>query len=225
MTSSIDSLTGMPMPALGAAAAARPNAAAGAAADGTEGSGGASGFERLMHLQQRGRELEAKLAKDAAGASASDPAATALAKQKQFYAKEFQALRELVGPTPGGNARRALAAIVERMEGGGALKPTDRARIRLAIAADEKRVDLSGANAFRHAILAIDSSGDASAAEAQDPTMLQDPARLAKFQERNRAIEDLGTQLLTLTSAARLDSAVAHKLGADAEALAPKQAS
>jgi hypothetical protein len=55
--------------------------------------------------------------------------------------------------------------------------------------------------------------------------MLQDPARLAKFQERNRAIEDLGTQLLTLTSAARLDSAAAHKLGADAEALAPKQAS
>jgi len=228
MTSSIDSLTGMPMPAIAAATAAiQPNASTGVPAAATAGTEGAasSGFERLMRLQQRGRELEAKLTRQASGGGAGDPAATATAEQSKFYAKAFKELRELVGPTPGGNARRALAAVVERMEAGGELKPTDRARIRLAIAADEKRVDLPGANAYRHAIIELDRIGEATTAETRDPTMVQDTDRLSSFQERMRAIEDLGRQLLELTAAERLDPAAAHAIAAKAGKVAPKPAS
>lgn len=204
MTSSVDSLTGMPMPALGAAnVAVRPNAAASAAASATEG----GGFHKLMHLQQRGRTLEAKLQQQASGASAQDPAATAQAQQQAFYAKEFQSIRELVGPTPGGNARRALAAILERLEGGGELKGSDRARIKLAIAADQKQVDLAGALRMRAAILSVDDATSKLSTQTEDPTLLQDPARLAQFRQQMQHRGEELKRLEQLIAAGTFDQA------------------
>jgi hypothetical protein len=212
MTSSIDSLTGMPMPAIASTqgVGARPNLSAANASESNAAEGG--GFHKLMHLQQRGRTLEEQLKRDAAAAPATDPAAKAKAAQTKFTATEFQKLRELVGPNPGGNARRALAALLERLEGGGELKSTDRARVRLAIAADEQRVDLAGANAFREAILAIDRAAEKSSAIASDPMVAQDPDRLADFQARNRGIQNATERLIEMTGAAHLDHHAAHAI-------------
>lgn len=204
MTSSIDSLTGMPMPALAAPnATAQPNVAAAAATAGS----GSGGFERLMRLQQRGRELEAKLTKDAAGASPSDPAATAIADQQQLSAKRFKELRELVGPSPGGNARRALAAVIERMEAGGELKTTDRARIRLAIAADERQVDLAGAMRMRAAIVSLDEAMTKTSELTKDPTLVQDAARHTQFQAQIRRRNEELQALETLIASGKFDQA------------------
>lgn len=170
-------------------------------------------FSRLMNLQGRGRALEAKLAKQGSAVTGGgDPAATAMAQQSTFYAGELKHLRELVGSAPGGNARRALAAIVERLEGGGQLQPTDRARIKLAIAADDKRVDLSGANAYRHAILELDKGFKINDEALKDPSLVQDPARLAQFQQVNRDRQQVLEKLMQALGASKLDPSVAHAL-------------
>ncbi|MCW2922515.1 MAG: hypothetical protein JWL76_2389 [Thermoleophilia bacterium] len=185
---------------------ARPAASAGAGATHGE------SFSRLMHLQGRGRELEAKLAKQATSASSSDPAAMASAEQAKFNAGELKAIRELVGPAPAGNARRALAAILERLEGGGQFKPTDRARIRLAIAADEQRVDLPGANSFRSAILSLDSFFDASVEQSSDPSLIQDPARLAILKDQNAKAQQRLGELMHALGSTKLDPAAARAI-------------
>lgn len=141
-------------------------------------------FSRLMNLQGRGRELEAKLAKQASGASNTDPAAVARAAEAKFTAGGLKELRELVGPNPKGNARRALAAIVARLEGGGKLQATDQSRINLALAADAKRVDLAGAIRIRDMIVGIDKATEAIASQTQDPKLVHDPARMAQFQQQ-----------------------------------------
>ncbi len=175
-----------------------------------------TGFSHLMNLQGRGRELEQKLAAQTATADAQDPAAMATADQATFMSGEVMALRELVGPAPGGNARRALAAILQRLEAGGEFQVTDRTRIRLAIAADEKRVGLAGANAYRHAILEVDRAVAASDRKLEDPTMLQDRERMATFQQHNRELQQLIGQLQQGIDAPRVDEGVAHRIASQA---------
>lgn len=189
---------------------ARPIASSGATA--TQ----ATGFSNLMNLQGRGRELEQKLAAQAATVNAQDPAANAQGVQAKFLSGEVKTLRELVGPAPGGNARRALAAILQRLEAGGEFKGTDRTRIRLAIAADDKRVDLAGANAYRHAILEVDKAVAASDRMLQDPTMLQDRERMATFQQHNRELQQLIGQLQQGLEAPRVSEDGAHRIAAQA---------
>ncbi len=189
---------------------ARPIASSAATA--TQG----TGFSHLMNLQGRGRELERKLASQATSANSQDPAVTAKAEQAKFMSGEVKALRELVGPSPGGNARRALAAILQRLEAGGEFQGTDRTRLRLAIAADEWRVDLAGANAYRHAILELDKAFAASDATLQDPTMLQDSTRMGSFQQRNRELQQLIGQLQQELEASRVSPDAAHRIAAQA---------
>lgn len=175
-----------------------------------------TGFSHLMNLQGRGRELEQKLAGQSTMANDGDPAATARAEQARFMSGEVKALRELVGPAPGGNARRALAAVVQRLEAGGEFQGTDRTRIRLAIAADDKRVDMAGANAYRHAILELDKAFAASDSKLENPTMLQDPARMESFQQHNRELQQLIGQLQQGLEAARVTPDAAHRIAAQA---------
>jgi hypothetical protein len=222
MTSSVDSLTGMPLPALvsSPSVATRPNAssAAAAAAAGsaddtgavtsttagtTAGAGGMS-FDKLMHLQSRGRALEVKLQPQTSGA-AGDPAVHARHAQADATREQFHALRELVGDAPGGNARRAFAAIVERLESGGSLQPGDRARIRLAIAADQHKVDLKAAMRAKSAILSFEDAIDKISSQAADPTLVQDPARLAIFQAQGKHQRDGMLQLEQLIQSGTLD--------------------
>lgn len=206
MTSSIDSLTGMPMPALASSqgVGARPDPAASAAAQaGATTEGG--GFHKLMHLQQRGRELEAKLQAASADTTAGDPSAAAGAQQAASTRDQFRALRELVGDAPGGNARRALAAMVTRLETGGSMQPGDRARIQLAIAADQQQVDLPGALRARAAILSIEDALSKISQQAQDPTLTQDPARMASFQQQGANARAQVGQLEQLIRSGTLD--------------------
>ena len=202
-TASLPNLTTLPSvanaPALGQAAAART------------GGTGAGGFDRLMNLQSRGRALEAKLAKQAAAAGSADPASTARGQQASTNAKQLGELRALVGPNPKGNARRALAAIIARLEGGGEVKGTDRLRIRLAIAADERRVTLPDALRIRDLIMSIDTNTDAIAKQADDPTLVQDPARVAIFKQQMGYQHDGVTALDDALGASKVTAAVAQR--------------
>lgn len=198
MTSGLDGLGAAALPNLTTLPSVANAPALGSAKSKQAPRTGGGSFDHLLKLQDRGRKLETELQSRASKVASGDPAATAQAQQAAFYAKELKEIRELVGPAPGGNARRALAAIVTRLEGGGELKPTDKARIRLAIAADEKRVDLAGATRIRDVVLGLDAASEAIAKQASDPTLVQDPARVAIFKQQNRQQQDMRDSLVQL---------------------------
>ncbi|MCW2928221.1 MAG: hypothetical protein JWM86_2189 [Thermoleophilia bacterium] len=169
-------------------------------------------FGQLMNLQGRGRALEAKLAASATGADRSDPAKLALAQESKGQAAQLHELRGMVGAAPGSNARRMLASMLARLEGGGSLNSGDRARLKLAIAADEHRVDLAGARKVAATIASLEAAGDSVASQAKDPSLIQDPARLAIFKQQMSYVTGAVEKLEQMLVSGRVDPKLVMKL-------------
>lgn len=207
MNSPIDSLTGMPLPAMSASATAastRPNA---------RGAAPAGDFDRLMGLQQRAQDMSRKAREASSKPDAQDPAREAARQQQLHHADELDRLRELVGPNPGSNTRHAFAAILDR---GSPAQPRDVATIRLAQAADAGRIPPAAGTQLRATIAALAGAMEALGSAAADPQLVQDPARVAQHRERMRSTHAAFEELTKLLGSGDAASA-APRLAAAAE--------
>lgn len=204
------SMTSMPTTApAGAIAARAPRPAAPAS---VAGHAAHTDFSALMGLQRRGREAVAKLRRQAGDAPAGDPAAVAVSQQRRHAAAQLEQLLERAGSAPGSNARHALARILQSVEQGRLVSGGDSLRMRLAQAADDRRVAPAHGAALRDVIAAIDSAGESTSALANDPTLVQDPSRLATFNARMGAIRDAAKALDTLLASGELSEPVIARL-------------
>jgi hypothetical protein len=203
MTSSISGTTSLPQVA-SSSTTARPNEVA---ASGTGGD-----FTRLMHLQERARDLEQQIRSKVPKGSTGDPARDAVNQQQLAQANQLEQLRTLVGPTPGSHARHAFAAVLQQ----GPIKPSDLARVRLAIAVDAGAVTPAAAPSVSSAIARLDAASDTVSATASDPTLTQDPARLTQFQQRMHAVNVAMQSLDAAIAGGRIDAATATRLDAAA---------
>jgi hypothetical protein len=213
MTNPLSSL-GSALPITGTPQAA--SAAAAPRADVDVPAGG--DFSALMNLQGRTRALVAKLTaqmtqlRDATG----DPAKQAQAQQLQLEIKRLQELSSTAGVNPKSNSRHALAWAIQTVEGGGALTAAHGLRFKLAQRADQGDVKPADGAVLRRAIEAVTKAQDATAAASQDPTLVQDPSRLATFQQRMKAIQDAMDALGTRIGSGQLDGATIGRLDAAA---------
>jgi hypothetical protein len=160
-------------------------------------------FTALIGLQQRTRELAA--AAKAPAATGGDPAAQASSAMRRGAVDKLEELASAAGPSPGSRTRHALAIAVLSVEKTGSLSFVDAQNVRLAISADAGRTNPESLQGLRTTIQRIGAAMDRTSAAAQDPTLTQDPDRLATFQQRMKSMTDAARSLDTFLAGATQD--------------------
>jgi hypothetical protein len=164
-------------------------------------------FSALIGLQRRTRELAAAAkAPDPAGsAAAANPADHAAATSKRVSVEKLEQLATAAGPNPGSRTRHALALAVMSVEKTGSLSFVDAQNVRLAISADAGRVKPEALREIRTTVQRIGAAMDRATEAAQDPTLVQDPDRIATFQQRMKSMTDAARALDTFLAGAAQD--------------------